>query len=266
MILDYITWAVDPRIFPNTGIHVRWYGLFYAIGLYLAYMVIGWMLKKEGKSEKLTDALAIWVIVAAIVGARLGHCFFYEPSYYLAHPWEILMIWKGGLASHGAAVTIPIALFLFARKYKTQYNINLMWLFDRLAVGIPLPAFFIRMGNLMNSEIYGVKTTLPWGFIFERNGETLPKHPTQIYEAMAYLAIFVVLFILYKRKGKEIKPGLLAGLFFFLVFTARFFIEYIKNPQVDFEIGMPLYMGQLLSLPLIIIGIWLIFRKKTTSL
>ena len=258
MILDFITWAVDPRIFPSTNIHVRWYGLFYAIGLYLAYMLVGWIFKKEGKSEKLSDTLALWVILAAILGARLGHCFFYEPSYYLANPWEIIMIWKGGLASHGAAVTIPIALFLFSRKYK----VNLAWLFDRLAVAVPIPAFFIRMGNLMNSEIYGVKTSMPWGFIFERNGEVIPKHPTQIYEALAYLLVFFIIFYIYKKKGQNLKPGLLAGVFFFLVFTARFLIEYIKNPQVDFEIGMPLYMGQLLSLPLIIVGIWLIVRKQ----
>lgn len=257
MLLDFITWAVDPRIFPSTNIHVRWYGLFYAIGLYLAYMLIGWIFKKEGKTEKLADTLALWVILAAILGARLGHCFFYEPSYYLANPWEIIMIWKGGLASHGAAVTIPIALFLFSRKYK----VNLAWLFDRLAVAVPIPAFFIRMGNLMNSEIYGVETSLPWGFIFERNGEVVPKHPTQIYEALAYLLIFFIIYYIYKKKGQKLKPGFLAGIFFVLVFTARFLIEYIKNPQVDFEIGMPLYMGQLLSLPLIIIGIWLLVRK-----
>ena len=266
MLLDFITWSIDPRIFPGTGIHVRWYGLFYAIGLYLAYVIVGWMIKKEGKPERLTDTLALWVIVAAILGARLGHCFFYEPSYYLANPWEILMIWKGGLASHGAAVTIPIALWLFARKYKQKYNINLIWLFDKLAVGIPVPAFFIRMGNLMNSEIYGVETSLPWGFIFERNGETVPKHPTQIYEALSYLLIFFIIFFVYKKRGKEIKPGLLAGLFFFLTFTARFLIEYIKNPQVDFEIGMPLYMGQILSLPLIIVGLWFIFRKNPAKI
>ncbi|PID95089.1 MAG: prolipoprotein diacylglyceryl transferase [Bacteroidetes bacterium] len=252
MLLNFIRWSVDPRIFPS-----------WATGLYLAYMLVGWMIKKEGKPERLTDTLALWVIGAAIIGARLGHCFFYEPAYYLSNPWEILMIWKGGLASHGAAVTIPLALWLFARKYKETYQINLIWLFDKLAVAVPIPAFLIRMGNLMNSEIYGVATSMPWGFIFERNGETIPKHPTQIYEGAAYLAIFLFLYVLYRRKGTQLKPGLLSGLFFFLLFTARFLIEYIKNPQVDFEVGLPLYMGQILSLPLILIGLWLIFRKKS---
>jgi prolipoprotein diacylglyceryl transferase len=200
--------------------------------------------------------------VGVIAGARLGHCLFYEPGYYLSHPGEILKIWHGGLASHGAAIGILLAIWFFVRKEKKDYT----WAIDRIAIVVALAGFFIRMGNLMNSEIYGVETTLPWGFVFLRNGETAPKHPTQIYEALAYLLIFILLFRIYwKKKGEHIQ-GTLISLAMILIFVARFFIEFLKEDQVEFEQGMTLNMGQILSIPVIIAGcVWLWYSLKNKN-
>jgi len=157
----------------------------------------------EGLGDVVLDRLTIYMAIGVIVGARLGHCFFYEPGYYLRNPLEIIMIWHGGLASHGAAIGILVVLWLFVRKEKKEYT----WILDRIAIVVALSGFFIRMGNLMNSEIYGVETTVPWGFVFLRNGETAPKHPTQIYEGLSYLIIFLLLFRIYwKKKGFLLLP------------------------------------------------------------
>ena len=197
--------------------------------------------------------------IGTIVGARLGHCFFYEPGYYLSNPGEILKIWHGGLASHGAAIGIIIAIWLFIRKEKKEFT----WAIDRVAIVVALSGFFIRTGNLMNSEIYGIETTVPWGFVFLRNGETAPKHPTQIYEALAYLIIFGILMWIYWRKKGEYIQGTLISLTLILIFVARFFIEFLKEDQVAFEASMSLNMGQLLSIPFIILGgIWLYYSLK----
>ncbi len=261
MLFQYITWDVDPEIFQIGNFAIRWYGLFFALSFYLGYVIFTKFFKLENVKAELLDKLVIYMFFGTVIGARLGHCFFYEPDYYLGNPMEILKIWKGGLASHGAAIGIIISLYLFTRKTKK----NMLWILDRIAVVVALAGFFIRAGNLMNSEIYGVETTLPWGFIFVRNGETAPKHPTQIYEALSYLLIFFLLLWLYfKNKGKFF-GGLLIGLFMVLVFTARFFIEFIKEEQVDFEKDMALNMGQWLSIPFILIGIGLLvyaFKKK----
>jgi len=220
------------------------------------------MFRNENLGEEVLDRLTIYMAVGVIVGARLGHCLFYEPAYYFKHPLEILMTWHGGLASHGAAIGILTALWLFKRKEKKDY----LWILDRIAIVVALSAFFIRMGNLMNSEIYGVETTVPWGFVFLRNHEVAPKHPTQIYEALAYLAIFVLLYRIYWSKKGEHLQGMLISLLCILVFTSRFFIEFLKEDQVAFEASMKLNMGQLLSIPFILLGIagliWSIKNKK----
>jgi len=222
--------------------------------------------KNENLKEEVLDRLTIYMAFGTILGARLGHCLFYEPSYYLHHPLEILMIWHGGLASHGAAIGILIAIWLFTRKEKKDY----FWVLDRIAIVVALSGFFIRMGNLMNSEIYGIETTLPWGFVFLSNHEVAPKHPTQIYEALAYLAIFVLLYRLYWSKKGEHIQGVLISLLCILVFTARFFIEFLKEDQVAFEAAMKINMGQLLSIPFILLGIaglyWSIKRKKRAEI
>jgi prolipoprotein diacylglyceryl transferase len=201
------------------------------------------------------------MVVGTVIGARLGHCLFYEPEYYLSNPLLILKVWEGGLASHGAAVGILLALYLLSRKIKKPY----LWILDRVVIVVALAGFCIRMGNLMNSEIYGNVTNLPWGFIFARENETLAKHPTQIYEGLSYLAIFFLLYFIFIRKAKSLKPGYIFGLFLILLFSVRFIIEFIKEPQVGFEANMALNMGQLLSIPFILTGFYLLYRALRQS-
>ncbi len=261
MILEYIRWNVNPEIFRLGNFAVRWYGLFFALAFLLGYIIVGKMFKKEGVPEPLLDKLTLYMALGTIIGARLGHVCFYEPTYFCQHPDEILKIWHGGLASHGAGIGILLALWLFARNTKRHF----LWVIDRVVVVVALSGFFIRMGNLMNSEIYGIPTHLPWGFIFVRNGETVPKHPTQIYEALSYLIIFVVLYWIYLKKQGKVLEGYLFSLFLIMTFTARFLIEFIKEVQEPFERHLPLDMGQLLSIPFILTGVILliiILRKR----
>jgi prolipoprotein diacylglyceryl transferase len=246
-----IPWDVNPEIFRIGSIAVRWYGLLFASGFLFSYIIMNQIFKNENLGRAVLDRLTVYMAIGVIVGMRLGHCLFYEPAYYLKHPVEILMIWHGGLASHGGAIGILIALWLFKRKEKKDY----IWILDRIAIVAALCSFLIRMGNLMNSEIYGVETTLPWGFVFLRNHEVVPKHPTQIYEGLAYLLIFFLLYYLYWRKKGEHYQGMLVSLICILIFTSRFFIEFLKEDQVAFEATMKLNMGQWLSIPFIIIGI-----------
>jgi prolipoprotein diacylglyceryl transferase len=259
MHLLVIPWDVNPEIFRIGSFAVRWYGLLFASSFLFGYIILDKIFKNENLDQSVLDRLTLYMAVGVIAGARLGHCFFYEPGFYLSHPLEIIKIWNGGLASHGAAIGILIALWLFVRKEKKDYT----WVIDRIAIVVALSGFFIRMGNLMNSEIYGVETTLPWGFVFLREGESVAKHPTQIYEGLSYLLIFILLFSIYWRKKGEHIQGLLISLILILVFTARFFIEFLKEDQVNFEAGMKLNMGQLLSIPFVIAGfVWLYISLK----
>ena len=257
-----IPWDVNPEIFRIGAFAVRWYGLLFASAFLFGYIIMLRIFKNENLGESVLDSLTIYMAVGVIIGARLGHCLFYEPGYYLRHPLEIILIYKGGLASHGAAIGILTAVWLFARKHKKDY----FWVLDRIAIVVALSGFLIRMGNLMNSEIYGIETTVPWGFVFLRNHEVAPKHPTQIYEGLAYLAIFFLLYRLYWSKKGEHYQGMLISLLCILVFTARFFIEFVKEVQVPFEASMKLNMGQLLSIPFVLLGIagliWSLKKKK----
>jgi len=259
MLFQIVPWDVNPEIFRIGSFAVRWYGLLFASSFFFGYIIMNKMFKNEKLGEDVLDRLTIYMAVGTIVGARLGHCLFYEPSYYLKNPLEILMIWHGGLASHGAAIGILLAIWYFARKERKDY----LWVMDRIVITVALAGFFIRMGNLMNSEIYGVETTVPWGFVFLRNHEVAPKHPTQIYEALAYLAIFVLLYKLYWVKKGEHLQGLLFSLFLVLVFTSRFFIEFLKEDQVAFEATMKINMGQWLSIPFIVAGLWGLYKTFT---
>jgi prolipoprotein diacylglyceryl transferase len=219
------------------------------------------MFRNEGLADELLDRLTIYMAIGTVVGARLGHCLFYEPEFYLSHPLEILQVWHGGLASHGAAAGIIIMLIIFSLREK----ISFFRLMDRIVIVAALSCFLIRTGNLMNSEIYGVETSLPWGFVFLRNNELVPRHPTQIYEGFAYLMVFFLLFRMYWKKKGDVYQGLLTSIFLILVFSARFFIEFVKEVQVPFEAKMALNMGQLLSIPFIIIGflgLWLSLTIK----
>lgn len=254
-ILTFIHWNVNPEIFSLGPLHVRWYGLFFAIGFLFGYNLEERMFKHENADLKWIESLFIYMIVATVVGARLGHVLFYGWDYYSQHPIEILYVWQGGLASHGGALGILIALTIWSRKVSKR---SVLWVLDRIVVPTALVAALIRFGNLMNSEIYGVQTNLPWGFIFERNHEIVAKHPTQIYESLSYLLTFgVMMFMYWKTKAKDYQ-GMLLGVFFIMVFSARFFIEFIKEDQEAFEKGMPLNMGQLLSIPFVVGGIILI--------
>lgn len=255
MILNAIHWNLDPEIFSIGSHGIRWYGLLFASAFFFGYIIMRKYYRMDKLKDQLLDKLAMYVFVGTLVGARLGHCLFYQPDHYLANPVEILFVWQGGLASHGAAIGILLALFLYARKI----NVPFLWILDRVVIVVALSGFFIRMGNFMNSEIYGIETSLPWGVVFERNNEMVPKHPTQIYEALSYLAIFVALhFYFIKIKAKEIN-GQIFAIFLILLFTARFLIEFIKNDQVAFESGMTLNMGQYLSLPFIVTGIVILY-------
>ncbi|HPJ61893.1 prolipoprotein diacylglyceryl transferase [Lentimicrobium sp.] len=262
MLLNQISWDVSPVIFSLGSLHIRWYGLFFALSFYLGYVILEkQVFKREGLPVGLLDRLATYVVIGTVVGARLGHVLFYEPASYLRDPISILKIWEGGLASHGAAIGILLALWIFKRKSGKSY----LWTLDRLVIVVALGGFFIRMGNLMNSEIYGHYTSLPWGFVFLRDGETEPRHPTQIYEALSYLILFFVLLKYYISNYKKLKEGFIFGVFLIVLFGVRFLIEFVKEPQVAFEQTMTLNMGQWLSIPFILAGaglLWRTSRKK----
>lgn len=256
-LLSFIHWNANPEIFNIGPLSVRWYGLLFASGLLIGYYIGEWMLKSEKVPQKWIESLFFYIIIATVVGARLGHVFFYGWDYYSQHPAEIIKVWHGGLASHGGALGIMIALYIHSKVVTRR---SMVWALDRIVVPTALVAAFIRTGNLMNSEIYGVETTLPWGFIFERNEETVAKHPTQIYEALTYILSFIFLMFLYKKTNSKNRPGLLLGVFFILIFASRFFIEFIKEDQEAFEATMQLNMGQWLSVPFVLLGTFLIVR------
>ena len=253
-----VNWHVDPVLFQAGPLQVRWYSLLFISGFILGWFIFKGYCRREKISEKMLDPLLYTLLIATIVGARLGHCLFYQPDYYLGSWrgfWEIFMPWKGGLASHGGAIALILAMWWFARKFGKKYGVDFMWLLDHLCIAVAFAGCFIRLGNLFNSEIYGDVTTLPWGFIFDNRGETLPKHPTQLYEALSYLILGLVMYHLYKKKLDTLPKGFFFGLFLVGCFGMRFLIEFIKEPQVGFEETMTLNMGQWLSVPFIIIGI-----------
>ncbi len=262
-MINYIHWNVAPEIFKFGGFEVRWYGLLFALGFLVSYYIIKDMFKRENIEQDLLDKLTIYVGLGTVIGARLGHVLFYQPDYYAHHLLEVFQIWKGGLASHGAAIGILIALWLFVRKYKKSY----LWILDKIVIVVAIAGAFVRIGNLMNSEIFGIPTTVPWAFIFERI-DNIPRHPTQIYESLSYILIFVILIYLYYKKQTWKKQGYIFGIFLILLFTARFFIEFIKDKQVDFEQTLPIDMGQILSIPFVLAGFYILFRSikkyKTT--
>ena len=263
-----INWNVDPEIFSLGSMSIRWYSLLFISGFILGWYIFKWFFKREGISEKLLDPLLYTLLIGTIVGARLGHCLFYQPDYYLTaeHFWEIFQPWKGGLASHGGTIALFIAMWWFARHYGRKNNFDLIWILDHLCIAVCFAATFIRLGNLMNSEIYGNVTGMPWGFVFEGRGETEPKHPTQLYEALSYAILGVVLILLYKNRVKWMYKGSYIGIFFIVLFGMRFLIEFIKEDQVAFEAGMALNMGQWLSIPFILIGVGLLIYSYIKKL
>lgn len=260
MTLDHIVWNANPMLI-DSFISVRWYGLMFAIGFIVGYEIVSRMFKHEGAPERWLGSLLLWVVAGTIIGARLGHVCFYEWDIYSQHPIDILKIWEGGLASHGGAIGIIIAIFLFSLITTKR---NPLWTFDRLVVPVALVGAMIRIGNLMNSEIFGGPTDLPWGFMFIRSRQWLemypgvPVHPTQIYEALCYLALFGLLMWMYWKKNAQERQGLIFGIFLIGIFLPRFIIEFIKNDQVAREASMALNIGQQLSIPFVIAGIILV--------
>lgn len=271
-MLGIITWDVDPALFELFGREVRWYGLFFALGLLiLGPKIAERMWEHERLKPEWLNSLYIYVVVATILGARLGHVLFYDPAYYMAHPSKILAVWEGGLASHGGTIGIIVAVWLYSR-YVTKRSI--LFTLDRLAVPTGLVAALIRLGNLMNSEIFGYVTDKPWGFRFVRSAEywsqvpdgVLGCHPTQLYEAFAYLLTFgLCMYLYWVRDAARQRPGLILGVFFLGIFGSRFLIEGIKNVQESWELAMVadygINMGQALSLPFIAVAIWLMYKS-----
>ena len=256
-MISFIHWNVNPEIFSLGPLSVRWYGFLFASGFLIGYYIGERMLKSENVNQKWIDSLFFYIIIATIVGARLGHVFFYGWDYYSQNPAEIFMTWHGGLSSHGGTLGILVAMILYSKLVTKR---SMLWTLDRIVVPTALVAAFIRTGNLMNSEIYGVQTSLPWGFIFERNGETVAKHPTQLYETLSYLFTFVVVMYMYWKTKAKNKEGLIFGIFFMFIFGSRFLIEFIKEDQEAFEAAMALNMGQWLSIPFVLGGLFLAVR------
>lgn len=258
MELLSINWNADPILLHLGSFGLRWYSLLFVGGFILGWFIFRYFFRREGINEELLDSLLYTLLIGTVVGARLGHCLFYQPDYYLSS-WEgfkeIFMPWKGGLASHGGGIALFIAMWWYARYYGKKNHFDMIWLLDHLAVAVAFAGCFIRLGNLFNSEIYGDVTNLPWGVVFLRNGETLPKHPTQLYESLSYLLLGLTLLGLYVKKLDVLKRGTLTGIFLIGCFGMRFIIEFIKEPQVGFEESMALNMGQLLSIPFILIGV-----------
>lgn len=291
MVLNFITWNLNPVAFAIGSLEVRWYGILWALGFLLGYLVMDKIYKKERMPEGSLDSLLIYMLVSTVVGARLGHCLFYEPNYYLSRPLEMLKIWEGGLASHGGAIGILIGLLLYVRRFNKSTNkkkgdkthITYLWILDRVVIPVCLVGALIRVGNVCNHEIYGTPTSLPWGFVFLRGQEQfcgtfdqyvectsqsccppekwLPCHPTGLYEALfCLLTMGLLLYLYYKKEAGDRHPGLLFGLFLVIIFTSRILIEFLKNVQVSFETNMTLDMGQWLSIPFVLTGIVMIIR------
>jgi phosphatidylglycerol:prolipoprotein diacylglycerol transferase len=257
-MLNFITWDVSPDLFSLGPVTVRWYGLLFAMAFVLTQPIEKYIYRKDGRTDEDVDILTMYMIIGTVIGARLGHCLFYDPVYYLSNPLKILMIWEGGLASHGGTIGILAALYMFCRKHKFDY----LWVLDRVVIVVAVGGACIRLGNLMNSEIIGKPSDLPWAFKFVRNTELFngvpaymdPRHPSQLYESLFCVFLFILLYMLWKRGAGQIR-GLLFGLFVTLLFTFRFLVEFTKENQEKFEDELPLNMGQWLSIPLIIVGI-----------
>lgn len=275
-ILNYIVWNPDPVIFHIGSFGLRWYALCWIIGLVLGFILMKRLYKQQGLKDEQFDPLFIYIFIGVLVGARLGHCLFYEPEIWLQNAKTIFEIvvpvhiyddgsWKftgyQGLASHGGVIGMLIAIWPYCRKYKVGGWVVL----DNMGICSGITATFIRLGNLMNSEIIGKVTNVPWAFIFAQD-DGYPRHPGQLYESIAYFCIFLIILAIYRKKGpKSVGSGLYFGLCLTMIFISRFFIEYTKEIQVNFESALPIDMGQILSIPFILIGIWSIWRSQKSQ-
>ncbi len=255
--MEHIVWSVDPVLLSLGGFKIYWYGALFATAILTGFSVMNKIYKYENKDVAELETLQLYMVIGIVIGARLGHCLFYDPSYYLSNPLKILAVWEGGLASHGGGLGAILATLIYARKFKLDF----LYLLDRLAIPTALFAFFVRMGNLMNSEIVGDASDVPWAIVFTKI-DALPRHPTQVYEAISYLVIFVLLACIYRYTSKAKQSGFIFGVFLLSVFSARILIEFVKVPQAAYEHISFLSTGQILSIPFLLIGVWLILRSK----
>jgi len=265
-VITYLQWDLNRVLFELGPIKIHYYGLFFTAGFICGYLLLRWIFLTENKNVDDVESLLIYMVIGTIIGARLGHCLFYNPAYFFENPIRFLQIWKGGLASHGAAIGITLSAWLYSRKHTDQ---PLLWLLDRLAIPVALAGFFIRIGNFFNSEILGRVTDVPWAVVFvngqglkTRAAQMAPRHPVMLYESFCYGCIFIVLILLYRKYRAETPRGLLIGFFFIMVFSARFVLEFYKLRQAEFAQSLPLSVGQMLSIPLVIAGILLLLYRK----
>jgi prolipoprotein diacylglyceryl transferase len=258
ILLEHFIWNTDPVLLHLGPLQLRWYGLLFVGSFFLGLMLMQWIFKREGKDSAVLDTLLIYLIVGAVVGSRLMHCFAYEPDFYLSHPLEILKVWKGGLASHGGLLGSIIAIYIFSKRY----HFDVIWLLSRTAIAGTITAAFVRIGNFFNSEILGLPSDKPWAIIFERV-DMVPRHPVQLYEALSYLVLFVLMLEVYKRIKPDFATRILPGIFLTFMFTVRFLLEYTKTRQADYTTSLPFTTGQMLSIPFIILGIgWIIWAIR----
>ena len=262
--MEYFIWNVDPVLLQLGPLELRWYGLLFVGSFFIAAVILTWIYKRESKDPIVVDTMILYLMAGAVIGARLMHCFAYEPSFYLSHPLEILKVWKGGLASHGGLLGSMIALYIFSKRYHESY----MWLLSRVAIPGTLTAAFVRFGNLFNSEILGLPTDKPWAVIFERI-DMVPRHPVQLYEALAYLTLLVILVVIYRKISFTFATKILPGIFLTYMFTLRFLLEYTKTRQAHYTTELDFTTGQLLSMPFILIGLlwiaWAFASKEKES-
>jgi prolipoprotein diacylglyceryl transferase len=257
--MEHFVWNINPNIIEFGSIQLRWYGLLFVGSFFLGLMILQWVYKRENRDPAILDNLLIYIMVGTVIGARLMHCFAYEPEFYLSHPLEILKVWKGGLASHGGLLGIVVAIYLFSKRY----NESFMWLLARVSMPGALTAAFVRFGNLFNSEILGLPSDKPWAIIFSRI-DMIPRHPVQLYEAFAYLSLLLLLLIVYLKSTADFASRILPGIFFTYMFTIRFLLEYTKTRQADYITSLPFTTGQMLSVPFIVLGIlWILWAVRS---
>lgn len=247
---EHLVWNADPVIFSIGALSMRWYGLLFVSGFLIGFYIMSWIFRLEGKNPAVLDRWLFYIFVSAVIGARLGHCLLYDPTYYLANPLQILFIWQGGLASHGGTAGVLFGTWLFSRKFDESF----LWLLDRLAIPTALASALIRLGNFFNSEITGIETNSPLGIIFARVSDK-PLHPAQLYESVSYLITFIILYYIYRRYRNCTADGLYLGIMMLGIFASRFMIEFIKPEYASYNIGIMLNLGQLLSIPFVILGI-----------
>lgn len=260
--MEHFIWNIDPVLLSLGPITIHWYGAIFASSIFAGLYYMKWVYQQENQNIESLDNLLVYVVIGIIVGARLGHCFFYDPDYYFANPMKILAIWEGGLASHGGGLGAIIGTYFYTRKNP----FNFIWLLDRLAIATALFGIFVRSANFVNAEIIGKATDVPWAVVFQRI-DNIARHPAQLYEAIAYAIIFVTLTAIYKLTKAKNYQGMLLGIFLIMTFTARFIIEFFKQQQAAYTIETSLNTGQMLSIPFFLVGVVLVLwslKNKAT--